>query len=263
MDKLIDYGIIISSPDENNSHMHHLFINTDNIIAMKILELDDFQNSFLLLLIKLKDSKAERSVENNSDIDAQGFLLYLIEIYRHVLNSYIVYALLDWPFSIGDKAYARKLLNIVISKMTDLLFKMSELFKIKIGLPPFEQATAGTLYSPVIGNFVRNCFLLHPVFLMSLHRQSKKINLRNDIHGLLNDAWKISFKIYPYTGLADDFLFQEPYLYMSEEQITERRELKEMLKNDWRSSLAAYKEKLKKSGISFDLEDALEPSNKF
>jgi hypothetical protein len=80
---------------------------------------------------------------------------------------------------------------------------------------------------------------------------------------LLNDAWKISFKIYPYTGLADDFLFQGPNQYMPEKHITALHKLKEMSKNDWRSSLVMYKEKLKKTGIDFKLEDVLEPYSKF
>jgi hypothetical protein len=51
--------------------------------------------------------------------------------------------------------------------------------------------------------------------------------------------------MYPYTGLVDDFRFQGPHEYMSEEHRAHLDEMKKMLRDDWRPSLVAYKKAAK------------------
>jgi hypothetical protein len=254
-------GIIIDTVDENNSQLHHLSINNDNVVAMKILEIENFRCSFLSLLNKVKDLKEGHSAKDGPNRDIQNFLWHMVTMFRPVLNSYIVYAILDWPYNIGDKVYARKLLNLIVSNMTDLIFQMSELFKFKINFLHFQHATGGFIRSPLVRNFVRNSFLLDPDFLMDVYRQSKKLNLRKDSIDLINNAWKISFKIYPYTilgpSIKDRHLFKEAPKKSEEDE--GKIDLLQELENDWRLSLLIHKDKVKRTGNEFELDDVLEP----
>lgn len=246
LDHLINEGIILNRPDENNSQMHHLSINNDNIIAMKLAEINTFYDSFLRLLHKTKElQEQDRNKKAPQEVDIRLLLVDIMSVYRHVLNSYIMYALFEWPHIISDKKLARKLLNIIISKMIELLFEIHDLFDVWISLVPFCEITNKHIRSPILKGFTRDSFLLDPVRLEHLYQMSRKNNLWKETFYLIKDAWNISFKIYQYyahyTFSASDIILGSP-------------EGEKLLMNDWRASLLAYRKQREKLGLKFELD---------
>ena len=52
---LENYGMIIVRIDENNSQIHHLFVNDDSLLVSVVNSLDDFEKVYFVLLKKLND----------------------------------------------------------------------------------------------------------------------------------------------------------------------------------------------------------------
>lgn len=55
---LEEYGLIVVRPDQNNSQIHHLYVNNESNLFLLIQDFESFKNAFFVLLDKAKEKYA-------------------------------------------------------------------------------------------------------------------------------------------------------------------------------------------------------------
>ncbi len=159
-------------------------------------------------------------------------LTNILTIYKHTLNSYVLNALITWRRAITDDATIRKLLNLIISRMSNILFHISKVVQessISRKSPPLDVPT----------NIIRDNFLLDPLNLLHLYSWGKKMKIYGELSRLMDSSWKISSSLYP------NSLFN--VLAHSEEGRT-------AAKNNWRHVIANFDKDTQQSEKFFGIQ---------
>ena len=118
--------------------------------------------------------------------------------------------MLKWPNKVKDKLILNKIYAIIFHTMIEIQKKMSEVFKLPIGIPDYKDATFGQAFNPITQQFINNVFLIRPRKMVEILKDYGLTSIRKkdltkenegvkkDIASLLEVVWKIGFPIYLY-----------------------------------------------------------------
>ena len=143
------------------------------------------------IVLQVTIKKSERTeMDFSIQFNFPTNLTNILTIYKHTLNSYVLNALITWRRAITDDATIRKLLNLIISRMSNILFHISKVVQessISRKSPPLDVPT----------NIIRDNFLLDPLNLLHLYSWGKKMKIYGELSRLMDSSWKISSSLYP------------------------------------------------------------------
>jgi hypothetical protein len=205
INSLKDYGMILARKDKPNSPAYKLYINEDSIFLSVYRELENFQNTFSILVERIKTELLKENGESCSfDASHNSAVLYdLLLICHHVLGTYLTFSMLKWPAEIDDEMILTKINAIMIYRLAEIHTKLSKAFKVQRGMPVFDDGpTVGQVSNPILQEFIYHMFLLEPKIMVNILEDYKRYNMQQGVAPLLKIAWEIGFPIYPYTDLS-------------------------------------------------------------
>ena len=129
------YGLIVVSPDQNNSQIHHLYINNESTLSLLIQDIETFKNAFFVLLNKAKKKYAEfveeKATDPSSAFDMRSTTMseHLLHIYRYFIDVYIIRILFNWSHRIEDPQISVKTASIFFNGIKEIQLKLSEAMK--------------------------------------------------------------------------------------------------------------------------------------
>ena len=130
------YGLIVVSPDQNNSRdLVSLYINNESILSLLIQEIETFKNAFFVLLNKAKKKYAEfveeKATDPSSAFDMRSTTMseHLLHIYRYFIDVYIIRILFNWSHRIEDPQISVKTASIFFNGIKEIQLKLSEAMK--------------------------------------------------------------------------------------------------------------------------------------
>lgn len=194
VDQLQEDGIIYYEIQKENSRDHHFYVKDDNILVSVSKELDEFDKNYFSALTKIKEKFDKLYLKTKKDhvigeTKEQNLVVFKpllnvlsqsVEILYEVLDVYILRCILVWPKTVKKEDIIKKLYSIVISKISDIQFRMSEILSsFKAG--NFYLVTQLSVYQRIYGtaNFQR-------------HLDDFKHADISEIEPLLNSIWKIN-----------------------------------------------------------------------
>jgi hypothetical protein len=141
VDEMIDDDIIETKKENPNSRNIKLFLKESNLLVSIPKQLEQFDNSFTLLVDKtgrkimlseigIPVSKAAGTpIDSSSILSSQQITQLLtikLSIFYRVIDSILLQSLNVWPKKIKDKETLKKLYIDAFSKIADIMIKFSE-----------------------------------------------------------------------------------------------------------------------------------------
>lgn len=206
--ELVNDGIIKKQIDEKNHSKRVYSINHDNITGSTIAELAKLDKIFLPLISEIKARKIHQSNETESVM----LMYHTITVFIHIMNSYTLYSILYWPSKIKDRIQTRKLSNLVMLKMNDILYTLATELDISSTLKEPEQVRIKDIINKIGMPLIDHSFLLNPELLHDLDNESRTLGLNGIVDELIKHAWSISSKIYANKKIGTPSLANEDKL---------------------------------------------------
>jgi len=186
--------IIYYETQKENSRDHKFYVKDDNILVSVSKELDEFDKNYFSALTKIKEkfdklylkTKKGRAIGETKEQNLVAFkpllnvLSQSVEILYEVLDVYILRCILVWPNTVKKEDIIKKLYSIVISKISDIQFRMKEILSsFKAG--NFYLVTLLSVYQRIYGTAN-----------LQRHLNDFKDAEISEIEPLLDSIWKIN-----------------------------------------------------------------------
>ena len=122
--ELKEEGVIIEGQkDKPKSRDTKLFVNGQNLLVMVSKELEQFENTFFVLLKKALDS-----LEIHSDSSTSYYLVSQpLFLFHEMANVYHVLALSNWPMTVLEKDTLQKLYTAVFTKLGEMQLRIYDM----------------------------------------------------------------------------------------------------------------------------------------
>ena len=194
VDQLQEDEIIYYETQKENSRDHKFYVKDDNILVSVSKELDEFDKNYFSALTKIKEkfdklylkTKKDRVIGETKEQNLVAFkpllnvLSQSVEILYEVLDVYILRCILVWPNTVKKEDIIKKLYSIVISKISDIQFRMKEILSsFKAG--NFYLVTLLSVYQRIYGTAN-----------LQRHLNDFKDVEISEIEPLLDSIWKIN-----------------------------------------------------------------------
>ena len=192
------YGLIVVSPDQNNSQIHHLYINNESTLSLLIQDFETFKNAFFVLLDKINEKYNEFFEEfwNNPDNKVKFMALHwivelskgLIYIYKYFINVNLTRILFNWPDRTKASGISEKISSIFFIKMREIQLKMTEVMTKFITVKDSYSQFADLLLN---GSYDTDTPLI------GLFKFFKYMNMEKEIKDILECLMKLSKGLFP------------------------------------------------------------------
>lgn len=133
--RLISYGMIHVELDKKKKRTHRLYVNDDSLIVSVMDDIKKFNKSYINLIKTA--SRVYKNREARNDPKYTGILgntlLYsqtisdnLITILKHLITSYSLYAVFEWPKRIRDTEGLNRLYVTVFQSFNDIFSELAK-----------------------------------------------------------------------------------------------------------------------------------------
>ena len=139
LDELIEKWCHYDDKSKGNSRDYHLFVDKSNPVTLVPKELEKFEKIYFRLYekaftkynlinpIAIGGLKLRHSHELYAD--SIDLMLYPLHLFNDIVNIYNTHSIILWPQKISDKAPLKTLYCEVFSKISEMLFKISEILE--------------------------------------------------------------------------------------------------------------------------------------
>jgi hypothetical protein len=194
VDQLQHDETIYYKKQKENSRDHNFYVKDDNILLSVSKELDEFDKNYFSALTKIKEkfdklylkTKKDHVISETKEQNLVVFkpllnvLSQTVEILYEVLDVYILRCILVWPKAVKKEDIIKKLYSIVISKISDIQFRMSEILS-SFNAGNFYLVTQLSVYQRIYGTAN-----------LQRHLNDFKDAEISEIEPLLDSIWKIN-----------------------------------------------------------------------
>jgi hypothetical protein len=195
LDKLEQYELIISTKDKPNSQRLHLYINKEDVFVSVSQDLEEFKNTFFVLL----DKTVERARHIPARDDKIGIFSMLYDdfliFYYHILGLHITYGLRKWPNEIKDHETASRLYTVIFSRMLEIQTKIFDIQNMISNEIYHDEIMYNRMNSRPQKQFIISPYLLTPKFMAEVTEKAEKYGLTIEAEAVLDISWKIGYEI--------------------------------------------------------------------
>jgi hypothetical protein len=200
---LVRYGIVVVRKDENNSQIHHLYVNNENLLLSVIQDFDEFKRGFFPLLEKVKEKMREleskrKSIHKRDDkyedkiLKSEDDLLYgIVSIHRHVVDMYVIFASTIWPSKTHDRETLNKAYLLFLDQIQESQSKVSEVIVI-IDRPSNHDLRVRVRY---LFDLISE---LGISYFREIYETFRRFKLLNEFKPVMDFLWNISFDYIPF-----------------------------------------------------------------
>jgi hypothetical protein len=201
IDSLVRYGIIEDNLDPKNRQAHRLTLNNESVFYSVLQELNQFEESFKRLTLKIA-LKSEEIYASNPAHPKDEYFRVITQAYRVfniMLQSYIVRYTFVWAKKFSDrKDVLNKLTAIVLTRITNM----------RESLPGI--TVEGTRYFEDL-NMIS--MLQGTQNLKDFVSQSEKFGLTGEMEPVLDALWNINKEVQEYAYPEPRLFFWDEFKY--------------------------------------------------
>lgn len=165
--------LIVVRKDRPNSQVHKLFIRDDSLLLSLIQDLDTFKKDYFQLL---------KTLQKNADYE-HG-ISFILKIYRHVIEMYLLSALQKWPHQAEDPVLLKRLYTTLFSRLSKMHLELYEIYL---------QSREHSVWPKLIKDF----FLIDPRDTWWTYKYCTKFKAIEEFERVMNIVWKISYEFFP------------------------------------------------------------------
>lgn len=123
IERLENYGIIIVELDKKNKRKHRLYVSDKSLISSVINDIGSFKKSYFNL-IRIASKYYKKA--DNKELYSWTVSTNLISILKHLITSYSLYAVFEWPKIIKDSEGLNRLYLTVFESLNDIFAELGD-----------------------------------------------------------------------------------------------------------------------------------------
>jgi hypothetical protein len=202
-----------------NSQIYSLYINKENLMASLELDLHNFENTYFLLLKKIKDKlEGKRRTATKTEMVAESdkrffsLLVCMFTLYEDMFRTYLMRSFVIWPKETNnDGETLKNLYEILFSKLAKIQERLTKALL---------HSTSSYGYAiPVLNNVVRRSLEL-PEHIEPTLKYCKEYGLGKEAEDTVDSVWKVAVDLFKMVYRPEKYGLN---------QVTEWRQLLELL----------------------------------